>query len=107
MGQYGAMQILSSIFLECHAIHPCPAYSHNFLSIPDAAGKNNIFNKRIELGQIQGKRALSPIVLKGKETFTAKMKWQIDFTAGRALYSKTRVNIQWNLFCIVHNLNKW
>ena len=69
---------------------------------------------------------------KGKETFTEKMKRKIDSTAGRALYSlrvaiaeppfahicrvmgldrftlrsKKKVNIQWNLFCIVHNLQK-
>ncbi|MBU4033856.1 MAG: transposase, partial [Proteobacteria bacterium] len=69
---------------------------------------------------------------KGKETFTEKMKRKIDSTAGRALYSmrvaiaeppfanichimrldrftlrgKKKVNIQWNLFCIVHNLKK-
>lgn len=68
----------------------------------------------------------------GKETFTEKMKRKIDSTAGRALYSlrvaiaeppfanichilgldyftlrsKKKVNIQWNLFCIVHNLQK-
>lgn len=70
--------------------------------------------------------------VKGKETFTEKMKHKIDSTAGRALYSlrvaiaeppfahicrimgldrftlrgKKKVNIQWNLFCIVHNLKK-
>lgn len=69
---------------------------------------------------------------KGKETFTERMKRKIDSTAGRALYSmrvaiaeppfanichimnldrftlrgKKKVNIQWNLFCIVHNLVK-
>jgi transposase len=69
---------------------------------------------------------------KEKETFTEKMKHKIDSAAGRALYSlrvaiveppfahicrimgldrftlrsKTKVNIQWNLFCIVHNLKK-
>jgi transposase len=69
---------------------------------------------------------------KGKETFTEKMKRKIDSSAGRALYSlrvaiaeppfanichilgldyftlrsKKKVNIQWNLFCIVHNLQK-
>ncbi len=69
---------------------------------------------------------------KGKETFTERMKHKIDSTAGRALYSmrvaiaeppfanichvlglnrftlrgKKKVNIQWNLFCIVHNLIK-
>ncbi|MHB1184228.1 MAG: transposase [Desulfobulbia bacterium] len=68
----------------------------------------------------------------GKETFTEKMKRKIDSTAGRALYSmrvaiakppfanichimgldrftlrgKRKVNIQWNLFCIVYNLKK-
>jgi transposase len=68
----------------------------------------------------------------GKETFTEKMKRKIDSTAGRALYSlrvaiaeppfahicrimgldrftlrgKKKVNIQWNLYCIVHNLKK-
>ena len=70
--------------------------------------------------------------IQGKETFTAKMKRKIDSTVGRALYSlrvaiaeppfahicqviglnrftlrgKTKVNIQWSLFCIVHNLKK-
>lgn len=107
MGQYGAMQILSSVIFEYHTIHPCPAYSHNFLRVHDAAGKNNIFNKIKELRRIQDIRGLSPIVLEGKETFTEKMKRKIDFTAGRALYGKSKVNIQWNLFCIVHNLNKW
>jgi transposase len=69
---------------------------------------------------------------KGKETFTEKMKRKIDSTAGRALYSmrvaiaeppfahicrvmgldrftlrsRKKVNTQWNLFCIVHNLKK-
>ena len=71
---------------------------------------------------------------RGKETFTEKMKRKIDSIAGRALYSlrvaiaeppfanichihimglnrftlrgKKKVNIQWNLFCIVHNLKK-
>jgi len=100
------MRILSLIFLECHAIHPCPTSSHNFLRVLDATGKNNIFNKIKELRRIQDKRGLSPIALKGKETFTAKMKRKIDFTAGRALYSKTKVNIQRNLFCIVHTLKK-
>ncbi len=68
----------------------------------------------------------------GKETFTERMKHKIDSVAGRALYSlrvaiaeppfahichimgldrftlrgKKKVNIQWNLFCIVHNLKK-
>lgn len=68
----------------------------------------------------------------GKETFTEKMKQKIDSAAGRALYSlrvaiaeppfahicrvmglnrfslrgKKKVNVQWNLFCIVHNLKK-
>jgi transposase len=68
----------------------------------------------------------------GKETFTQRMKHKIDSIAGRALYSlrvaiaeppfahiwrvmgldrftlrgKKKVNIQWNLFCIVHNLKK-
>ena len=69
---------------------------------------------------------------RGKETFTEKMKRKIDSTIGRALYSlrvaiaeppfahicrilglnrftlrgKTKVNVQWNLYCIVHNLKK-
>jgi hypothetical protein len=69
---------------------------------------------------------------KGKEAFTERMKRKIDSTAGRALYSlrvaiaeppfahicrimgldrftlrgKKKVNIQWNLYCIVHNLKK-
>lgn len=106
MGQYGAMQILSSIFLEYHAIPVCPVYSHNFLRVLDAAGKNNIFKKIKELGRIYDKRGLFPIILKGKETFTEKMRWKIDSAAGRALYTKTRVNIQWNLFRIVLNLKK-
>jgi len=68
----------------------------------------------------------------GKETFTEKMKRKIDSTVGRSLYSmrvaiaeppfahicqimgldrftlrgKKKVNVQWNLFCIVHNLKK-
>jgi len=68
----------------------------------------------------------------GKETFTERMKHKIDSTVGRALYSlrvaiveppfahicrvmgldrftlrgKEKVNTQWNLFCIVHNLKK-
>ena len=63
---------------------------------------------------------------------TARMQRKIDSTVGRALYSlrvaiaeppfahicrvmgldrftlrgKTKVNIQWKLFCIVHNLKK-
>ena len=69
---------------------------------------------------------------KGKETFTEKMKKKIDSTVGRSLYSmrvaiaeppfahicrvmgldrftlrsRKKVNVQWNLFCIVHNLKK-
>jgi hypothetical protein len=68
----------------------------------------------------------------GKERFTEKMKRKIDTTIGRAIYGmrlavseppfahirsilgldrfslrgKRKVNIQWNLFCIVHNLKK-
>lgn len=68
----------------------------------------------------------------GRQTFTEKMKQKIDSTVGRALYSlrvaiveppfanishamgldrftlrsRKKVNIQWNLFCIVHNLKK-
>jgi len=68
----------------------------------------------------------------GKEKFTEKMKRKIDTTIGRAIYGmrlavceplfahirsiigldrfslrgKKKVNIQWNLFCIVHNLKK-
>ena len=78
------MQILSVIFLECHAMPICPAYSHNFLRVHDAAGKNNIFNKIKELGWIQDIPGLFPIVLKGKETFTEKMKRKIDFTVAHA-----------------------
>lgn len=69
---------------------------------------------------------------KGDLTFTEKMKRKIDTAAGRALYSmrlavaeppfanitsalgldrftmrgKKKVNVQWNLYCIVHNLLK-
>lgn len=69
---------------------------------------------------------------KGDITFTERMKRKIDSTVGRALYSmrlaiseppfahiasvigldrftlrgKSKVNTQWNLFCIVHNLKK-
>lgn len=69
---------------------------------------------------------------KGKNTFTEKMKRKIDSTVGRALYSmrvaiveppfanicyaigldrfslrgKKKVNTQWNLFCIIHNMSK-
>jgi transposase len=69
---------------------------------------------------------------KGKETFTEKMKRKIDSAAGRMLYgmrlavgeppfaniksaigldrftlrSKPKVDAQWKLFCIVHNLKK-
>jgi transposase len=68
----------------------------------------------------------------GKQRFTEKMKSKIDSTAGRAIYSlrlaigeppfahirsilgldrftlrgKKKVNSQWNLFCIVHNMKK-
>jgi len=68
----------------------------------------------------------------GKERFTEKMKRKIDTAIGRAIYGmrlaigeppfahirsilgldrfslrgKIKVNIQWNLFCIVHNLKK-
>lgn len=68
----------------------------------------------------------------GKATFTERMKRKIDSTAGRVLYGmrlataeppfaqirhimgldrfshrgKCKVNIQWNLFCIVHNMKK-
>ena len=67
-----------------------------------------------------------------KETFTARMKRKIDSESGRAIYSKRigtvepvfgnirhvlgldrftlrgriKVNIQWQLYCIVHNLLK-
>ena len=73
-----------------------------------------------------GRRADAP------ETFTTKMKRKIDTWSGRMLYSlrlgivepvfgnlknnigllrftlrgKTKVNIQWNLYCIVHNIGK-
>ena len=69
---------------------------------------------------------------KGEQRFTEKMKEKIDSAAGRAIYSlrlavaeppfahirsilgldrfsfrgKRKVNTQWNLFCIVHNLKK-
>ena len=69
---------------------------------------------------------------KGKNTFTERMKRKIDSVAGRALYAirlaigeppfanirsalrldrfnlrgKRKVNVQWNLFCIVHNMKK-
>lgn len=69
---------------------------------------------------------------KGKNTFTEKMKRKIDSIAGKLIYSKRmgavepvfadicyatgldrftlrskpKVNVQWNLFCIVHNLKK-
>jgi transposase len=69
---------------------------------------------------------------RGKETYTERMKHKIDSTVGRVLYSmrvaiaeppfahicrvmgldrftlrgKKKVNVQWNLFCIVHNLKK-
>jgi transposase len=68
----------------------------------------------------------------GKQRFTEKMKQKIDSAQGRAIYSmrlavgeppfahirsalgldrftlrgKAKVNTQWNLFCIVHNLTK-
>ena len=68
----------------------------------------------------------------GKNTFTEKMKRKIDSSVGRAIYSlrvaiaeppfanmrhalgldrftlrgKHKVNTQWNLFCLVHNLKK-
>lgn len=68
----------------------------------------------------------------GKKTFTEKMKCKIDSAVGRTLYgmrlavaeppfahirsvmgldrftlrSKKKVNAQWNLFCILHNLKK-
>jgi hypothetical protein len=69
---------------------------------------------------------------KGKDTFTERMKKKIDSIAGKLIYSKRmgavepvfadicyatgldrftlrskpKVNVQWNLFCIVHNLKK-
>jgi hypothetical protein len=68
----------------------------------------------------------------GKDTFTEKMKAKIDTAVGRMIYGirlataeppfahirhfmgldrfshrgKRKVNIQWNLFCIVHNMKK-
>ncbi len=68
----------------------------------------------------------------GKERFTEKMKRKLDTAIGRAIYGmrlaigeppfahirsilgldrfslrgKSKVNIQWNLYCIVHNLKK-
>ena len=69
---------------------------------------------------------------KGKNTFTEKMKRKVDSTVGRAMYSmrlaiaeppfanichaigldrfslrgRDKVNTQWSLFCIVHNMKK-
>ncbi|MEN8232715.1 MAG: transposase, partial [Thermodesulfobacteriota bacterium] len=69
---------------------------------------------------------------KGKNTFTEKMKRKIDSAAGRLVYSmrmgtvepvfanicstlgldrftlrgRTKVNSQWNLFCMIHNMKK-
>lgn len=69
---------------------------------------------------------------KGRNTFTEKMKRKIDSAAGRLIYSmrmgtvepvfanicstigldrftlrgKTKVNAQWNLFCMIHNMKK-
>ncbi|MDY6894249.1 MAG: transposase [Thermotogota bacterium] len=69
---------------------------------------------------------------KGKNTFTERMKRKIDSVVGRALYAirlaigeppfanirsalrldrftlrgKRKVNIQWNLFCMIHNMKK-
>jgi len=69
---------------------------------------------------------------KGMPRFTEKMKARIDSDLGRSIYGlrlaigeppfanirsnlrldkfslrgKTKVNIQWNLFCILHNLKK-
>jgi len=69
---------------------------------------------------------------KGRNTFTEKMKRKIDSAAGRALYAirlaigeppfanirsilrldrftlrgKRKVNVQWNLFCMIHNMKK-
>jgi len=69
---------------------------------------------------------------KGKNTFTEKMKRKIDSVAGRLIYSmrmgtvepvfanicstigldrftlrgKTKINTQWNLFCMIHNMKK-
>jgi transposase len=69
---------------------------------------------------------------KGKNTFTERMKRKIDSVAGRALYAirlaigeppfanirsalrldrftlrgKRKVNVQWNLFCMIHNMKK-
>jgi hypothetical protein len=63
IGQYGVMQILSLIFLECHAIPICPAYSHNLLRVHDAAGKNKICNKIKELGRILDTCGLSSVLL--------------------------------------------
>ena len=63
MGQYGAMQILSSIIFEYHTIQPCPTYSHNFLRVHDAAGENKIFNKIKELGRIQDTLGLSLLLI--------------------------------------------
>jgi hypothetical protein len=69
---------------------------------------------------------------KGQERFTEKMKKKIDPAAGRILYgmrlaigeppfanvrsairldrftlrTQRKMNVQWNLFCIIHNLKK-
>jgi hypothetical protein len=85
--------------------------------------------ERTEIRQVAYFHGRTP---QGRETFTEKMKRKIDSTAGRALYSlrvaiaeppfahicrimgldrftlrgRTKVNIQWSLFCIVHNLKK-
>ena len=63
MGQYGAMHILYSTFLKYPAIPTCSAYSHNFLRVHDAASENKISKKIKELGRIQDRRGLSPILL--------------------------------------------
>jgi hypothetical protein len=59
----GAMQILSLVFLEYPAIPIYPAYSHNLLSVHDAASENKICKKIKELGRILDTRGLSSILL--------------------------------------------
>ena len=46
---------------------------------------------------------------RGKERFTEKMKRKIDTAMGLERFSlcgKKKVNMQWNLFYMVHNLKK-
>jgi len=63
MGQYGAIQILSCIFLEYRAVLIIQHIHITLLRVPDAAGENKICKKIKESERIQDTRCLSQFFL--------------------------------------------